>query len=133
MFLLKVLVNTHSCRIKKKFTFKSRFIDFLKFKRFKKREWICSHLQQKVEEFKLWAPIFIQKTLKKTKIAYYNTLFIFQSKGESHFCALDLNLSTFLGDVSKSTMAFIIFWTLLHRYCIMKSNIFVFDFDKNYV
>ena len=68
MFLLKVLVNTHSCRIKKKFTFKSRFVDFLKSKRFKKREWICSHLQQKVEEFKSWAPIFIQKTLKKTKL-----------------------------------------------------------------
>ena len=39
-------------------------IDLLKSRRFKKQEWVCSHPQQKVEEFKSWTSIFIQKTLK---------------------------------------------------------------------
>ena len=39
-------------------------IDLLKSRRFKKQEWVCSHVQQKVKEFKSWTSIFIQKTLK---------------------------------------------------------------------
>ena len=67
----------------------------VKVQKIKKRKWICSQCPVKSQGIQIMGTNFHQKTFKGQNCTLQYTFFIWKSKKDGNFCALDLNFSTF--------------------------------------